>query len=176
MKKIIIIICSIIVVVLFSVVAVPKFIKIFKFESEIPDVNGPDDYSLATLSEDDVLGDYGSKMWITGTSEKGNETNVSGIYKEIDRDEISSYAKIFDGVYTAQATKTSSNDLIFSFSSNVKSGNFAIYILVDGEIYRQADINCKTKVKLLNINDKLVLVKIVGEAAEYEFSVIRSIV
>lgn len=175
-KQIILITISlcILIAVLFCAICIPKFIEIFKFESEIPDTNGPDNYSLATLTEDDVLSDYGSRMLMSSHSKKGSETSVKGVYQDDDKDEVCVSAKIFDGVYTAQATKINTDKLMFNISSVVESGNFAIYILIDGEIYCQADINCETQVKLENIKDKLVLIKIVGEAANFEFCVTRS--
>ena len=174
-KNIIIIVTAVILTVVFLICFIPKLIEIIKFESEIPDLNGPDNYSLATLTESDILEDYGSRMLMTGSSKQGEKTNVKGIYEDDDRDEVSSHAKIFDGVYTAQATKISGDALTFNISSVVKSGNFAIYILIDGEIYCQADINCNTEISLDNIKNKIVLVKIVGEGADFEFKIKRII-
>ena len=174
-KNIIIIVTAVILTVVFLICFIPKLIEIIKFESEIPDLNGPDNYSLATLTESDILEDYGSRMLMTGTSKQCEKTNVKGIYEDDDRDEVSSHAKIFDGVYTAQATKISGDALTFNISSVVKSGNFAIYILIDGEIYCQADINCNTEISLDNIKNKIVLVKIVGEGADFEFKIKRII-
>ena len=86
---------------------------------------------------------------------------------------VSFSAKTFSGVDVLQATKVDSDNLILDISSEVRSGNFAIMVIVDGEYYCDVDINTTKQLMLNNISNKTVLVKVAGESAELRVSVQR---
>ena len=93
----------------------------------IEDTNGADNYSLQTITEQDVVE---QKMGSRGTISK-NETHFGNISSGIKYS-----AKKFTGVnrlHTSIIFKGS--DIYVSLSSfEVKEGNFAFYIVFDGEV------------------------------------------
>lgn len=141
----------------------------------IPDLNGLDDYSLNTLTEDEVVQTNGYTAFLTGESQKGESTNVGKDYEYADYNFVTFNAKSFNGIKVLQATNISTDCCEFEISSEVNSGNFVIVITVDGELYSKVDINQKVLISLEGIKDKTVLVKIAGESSECKIEVERKI-
>lgn len=100
----------------------------------IEDTNGADDYSLQTITEEDVVKcEMGSRG---GLAESTSNLSVGGIQIS---DGIEYSCKKFTGVhrlYTCTIFKGS--DIHVSLVDfKIKSGNFAFYVVLDGEIYGQ---------------------------------------
>ena len=84
------------------------------------------------------------------------------------------HAKSFSGVGNLQVTITEHNVLMLDIESTVTSGNYAIIILIDGELYSEVPINQSTQITLTDIANKTVIVRMAGESAEYRTVVTRS--
>lgn len=104
----------------------------------IADTNGPDNYALQQITEADVVDmQMGSRGGVSTSETHLNFENLS----------ISSGIKYsckkFTGVhriYTATILKGS--DIFISLSDyQVNSGNFAFYVVLDGEVIGQVDYN-----------------------------------
>ena len=146
-------------------------------KNTIEDTNGENDISLNVITQEDVLNDKypATKMWF-GESCEGEQTNVdNNVMKEKDYDKISFSAKSFSGVDLLQATKIESDSMSLYISSEVKSGNFAIMVFIDGECCAEIEGNTTREVRLTKISGNTVLVKIAGESAEMRVSVERKI-
>ena len=139
------------------------------------DTNGEADYSLATLTLEDILDEwYGYTMFASGSYGEGDGTNVDHEWEDEDRDSRSIHAKSFSGVTVLQATKTDCATLTLDVTSTVESGNFRIVITVDGAYYCDVEINKTTQVVLNDIQNKTVLIKLAGESAKFRAEVSRT--
>lgn len=146
-------------------------------ENTIADTNGEQNISLNTITKEDILNDkyLPTKMWF-GDSQEGGQSDISDEkLKKTDYDKVSFSAKTFSGVDVLQATKVDSDKLVLDISSEVKSGNFAVMVVIDGEYYCDVDVNTTTQVELENISGKTVLLKIAGENAEIRVSAQRNV-
>ena len=144
-------------------------------KNTITDLNGNEDFSLNTLTIQDVLVSEQNTMIKFGKGYNGNQTNVKDLnLKDKDFDSVHMYAEEFSGVFVLQATKTMDDNLILFFDTQVESGNFFIAILIDGEYFCDIPIDASQQIILNNISDKTVLVKIAGESAKFDISVERT--
>ena len=158
----------------FGYAIIRPLIVIFTMGSDYEDTNGADNYSLEVLGEKDLIGEHKSKMYMSGIFYEGENTHVEGTLEDCDRDVCSVQAGIFDGVYTAQATKIEKAVLKLKLNSQVNVGNFEIFILIDDEVNQRIQANCEKEIVLEGVKGKTVLVKIVGEGADFTFNVERS--
>lgn len=163
-------------------ISIPVIVAIFVLviclipKVEFADTNGPDNFSLNTITREDILKSRNSssafksskKCWGSGTK------ILSGIYQEYDYTNVTcSYGKI-DGVCVLQATKISKNSLTLNINSVVEEGNAEIVILVDGEYYCSVDVNQNQSITLQGVADKIVLVKLAAESAKIKVDVSRT--
>ena len=163
-------------------ISIPVIIAIFVLviclipKVEFADTNGPDNFTLNTITREDILKSRSSssafksskKYWGSGTKIR------SGIYQEYDYTNVTcSYGKI-DGVCVLQATKITGNTLTLNINSVVESGNAEIVILVDGEYYCSVDVNQNQSITLQGVADKIVLVKLAAESAKIKVDVSRA--
>ena len=144
-------------------------------ESKFVDANGPDNFALTEITQDDILSknnNYRSSM----VSEKhsGRHSNILGTrLRDVDYDYTSrSFGKIH-GVIILQATKISGNTLTLNINSSVESGNAEIVIVVDGEYYCSVDVNECQSITLQDVPNKEVIVKLAGEGAKMKIEVTR---
>ena len=142
----------------------------------IVDENGANDFSLNTLTKEDIINkiDDCTKLAF-GKGGDGKRTNITEKQLlESDYDKVNMYAKQFSGVEVVQATKCSSSIVHLDITSTVEEGNFVIIIQIDGAIYEEIEANSTKTVKLEDINEKTILVKIAGESASYNITINRS--
>ena len=144
-------------------------------DNTIADVNGESDFSLNTLTQEDILAEwYGYTMYASGASGDGNSTDVDSEWEDEDYDRRSMSVGSFSGVTVLQATKTDRESLTLDITSTVESGNFRIVITVDGAYYCDVEINKTTQVVLNDIQNKTVLIKLAGESAKFRAEVSRT--
>ena len=158
----------------FGYAIVKPLVFLFTMESDYTDTNGEYNYSLEVLGEKDLIGEHESKMYMSGVFYEGNSTSVKGALEDYDQDICTVQADIFDGVYTAQVTKIEKDILKLKLNSQVQAGNFEIFILIDDEVDQCIQANCEKEIVLEGIKGKIILVKIVGEGADFAFSVERT--
>lgn len=149
-------------------------------EKTIADTNGATDFSLQTITEQEIVAtSFGGTQIYWSSTHEGNQSDISDAFedrfiKELDYDKIRTKAQEFSGVDDVHATKTNSQSLTLTIKSTVTEGNFAIVIVVDGSFYCSVDINQTKSITLDDIAGKTVLVKIAGESAEYQIEVERT--
>ena len=131
----------------------------------IEDANGPDDYSLVTITDENII-----------TQDIGalNVQMASGLFNPLN-DGISIKSDKFTGVYRIFQTN-------FLFNSDfdmdiagfwVNSGNFRMCIVNDGKIIADVEPDMLVNVSLENLNGSFELI-IAGESADFEFTLNRS--
>ncbi len=135
----------------------------------IEDTNGADNYALQTITEQDVVE---LKMGSRGTvSESETQMNIAGLSISDGRKYSSSK---FTGIYQLYATTLfKGSDIYVNLSQfEIKEGNFAFYIVFDGEIVGQI-VPSETGVSeftLDNVEKTGSLEYIIaGESASFEF-------
>ena len=163
-------------------ISIPVIVAIFVLviclipKVEFADTNGPDNFSLNTITHKEILGSNCKhsanhevkQLW-------GNGTKIrSGIYQEYDCDNVGYSCGRIDGITILQATKITGNTLTLNINSVVESGNAEIVILVDGEYYCSVDVNQNQSITLQGVADKIVLVKLAAESAKIKVDVSRT--
>ena len=158
--------------VLISLVLVHLMFGLMK-RGAIEDTNGAFDTSLTTVCVEDVqINSYSAIM--LQSRNVGSNTNVGGILKKYDFDSCTVSARSLSGVMTVQATNVDSDNLTMKIDSTLEAGNMEIFIIVDGEVVRTAEVNKAETVTLTDIAGKDVVVKIGAESAEMEIAVNRT--
>lgn len=139
----------------------------------IEDTNGVVDTSLTTVCVEDVLTNSYSAIMLQSRN-VGSNTNVGGILKKYDFDSCTVSARSLSGVLTIQATNVDADELTLEIDSTLEAGNMEIFIIVDGEVAQQAEVNKTQTITLTDIAGKDVVVKIGAESAEMEIAVNRT--
>lgn len=125
---------------------------------EIEDTNGPDDYSLETITDENIinmdLGASGSAASSDDASQvvKYSSKNFSGV------EEICSVNRI-----------TASEVIIDLSTIMVKEGNFRLVVVYNDEIVHDFDLEEMSQQFKLEDVEGNVSVRIAGESASYEF-------
>ena len=158
--------------VLISLVLVHLFFGLVK-RGAIEDTNGAFDTSLTTVCVEDVQTNRYSATMLQSRN-VGSGTNVGGRLNQYDFDFCTVSARQISGVLTIQATNVDSDKLTLEIDSTLEAGNMEIFIIVDGEVVRTAEVNKAETVTLTDIAGKDVVVKIGAESARMEISVKRS--
>ena len=131
----------------------------------IEDTNGPDDYSLVTITDENIIKqDIGAL----------NVKMASGIFNPLNAG-VTIKSDKFTGVYRIFQTN-------FLFNSDfdmdiagfwVNSGNFRMCIVNDGKIIADVEPGMLVDVTLEDLNGSFELI-IAGESADFEFTLDRS--
>ena len=171
---------TILIFVIVATALIVGFILVFGIRNRvqkntIPDTNGVENFALNTITMEQFLNtNFAAYRHIAGGKGTGEQSLVNNHrFKDLDYARMTSYAKSFSGIDTLHATRSQYNTLILDIESTVVSGNFAIIILVDGELYSEVPINQNAQIKITDAAGKTVLVRIAGESAEYEIAVNR---
>ena len=160
-----------------AILAVLAFLLLFGFDlaGGIEDTNGALDTSLVTVTREDVLARENSYSAIMLQSRNvGSDTNVGGRFDEYDSDFCAVSARKISGVLTIQATNVNAEKLTLKIDSTLMAGNMEIFLIVDGEVMRMAEVNKTETITLMDIAGKDVVVKIGAESAQMEVSVKRT--
>ena len=158
--------------VLISLVLVTLFFGMME-RSAIEDTNGAFDTSLTTVCVEDVQTNrYSATMLRSGGI--GSRTNVGGRLDEYDSDYRTVSARKISGVLTIQASNVDANELTLEIDTTLLTGNMEIFLIVDGEVVRTAEVNRTETITLTDIAGKDVVVKIGAESAQMEISVKRT--
>lgn len=127
----------------------------------IEDTNGEEDYSLTTITDENILSGYGSS---TQSGSIYSETSMNGIttYK-IKVSKFSGVKKLYE--------KEISNNYSLNIKCTLKSGNMKLLLLKDGEIF--ADIlSSKEITKSYDLTSGEYEFIVAGESAKYEIEII----
>jgi hypothetical protein len=130
---------------------------------EIADTNGPDDYSLATITEENIINmDLGSSSYSMSPGSEDDD------YMEKD---TKFKGKEFSGVTSIYMTNFlgKSDVAVDVYNLTVDSGNFALMVLLDGEIVHEFKIGELTETfEMQDINGTFEIV-MAGETADFKF-------
>jgi len=131
----------------------------------IEDTNGADNYSLQTITEQDVIG---QKMGTKGSISK-SETHLGNISSGIKYS-----SKKFTGVYRLHATTLfKGSDIYVSLAEfEIKEGNFAFYVVFDGKVIGKIEPSdaATSEFTLKNVEKTGGLEYVIaGESANFEF-------
>ena len=145
----------------------------------IEDTNG-DIIELNTITESDISSVMNHPFEYTMINfGKGNKGGSSGVTEsqlaKLDYDSVSMYADEFSGILILQATKITTDCLRFDIESEVKKGNFAIAIVIDGAIYDYGQADSCDTIIVENAQDKIALLVIAGETADFQIKVQRTV-
>lgn len=136
---------------------------------EIADTNGPDDYSLAEITEENIIKqDIGASAYSRSPGEEEND-DLTEVTKFKGK-EFSGVASIFLTNYI-WASSVEINVSTFS----VESGNFALVVLLDGEIVHEFNPEEELE-ETFTMDDVKGTLEIVmaGESADFKFWISRS--
>ncbi len=123
----------------------------------IEDENGPDDYSLAVITNEDLLGNYGTNYFMSTYSRMQKDNLLTG----------SKSSRKFTGVDTLEEI-TALEYIKIEINSNVKSGNFKIVII--GKDLFIDDINVNEEYIYTNNSPGKYKIVIAGESANFSVS------
>ena len=176
--KVALIVSGVVITALFPILFVSfRFIHIYN-TGFIDDINGPDDFSVATITDEEiqntVRGSYTS--FVSGKNTDGKQSDIKDKWLEdIDYDQTSYQSQSISGIYIANATKTNSDNMKLTITSTVESGNTEIFVFIDDELYSEVNINSRETLSLSGISGKTVYVKAACENANMTIQVERNI-
>lgn len=131
---------------------------LFSRVEHIEDTNGPDDYSLTTITDENIIKrDIGSRNLHIGTDSFSDSVTISsgkftGVYQVFET------SFLFDSDFTM--------DLL---SFQISSGNFKMCIVNNGEIIATVEPGISPTCHLEDLNGDFALV-IAGESADFAFA------
>ena len=99
--------------------------------------------------------------------------SAARIYRDVDYDTIDFQCEKISGIKTIHATKVHEDPLILDLDSTVISGNLELFLIVDGELYREIPGGQREQITLDHVCGKEVLVKIGAESANVNITVSR---
>ena len=130
---------------------------------EIADTNGPDDYSLATITEENIANqDMGASSY--SISPGSEDENYMVNPTKFKGSEFSGVAQIYMANYVGKS------DVYVDVSNlTVDSGNFALYALLDGKIVHEFKIGeLMETFEMKDIKGSFEIV-MAGETADFKF-------
>ncbi len=148
-----------------------------KTKEKYKDINGPTNYELNTLTEDDFSTKpynyltVGSKHFGKGDATFRDKSEDDEFTE--DSDIVTFIANELYGIKIIQETKTDSDTVILDIKNKHKAGNCKIVILVNNKIHKELMLNSKETVTIENANNKLIEVVVAGEEANIELEISR---
>jgi len=144
-----------------AVAAIGAYLILTSDLEHIEDTNGPDDYSLTTITDENII-----------TQDMGalNISKTTGFLN----DGITFKSNKFTGVYRVfQTNFLFDSDFLMDIAGfHVNSGNFKMVIINEGKIIATLEPDMFVTCQLSDLNGSFELV-IAGESADFEFSLDR---
>lgn len=127
---------------------------------QIEDTNGENDYSLATLTNEDLLKGASSSTQVGFLHTQINDTHTVKVSK-------------FSGVEVLESVRATESikSITFLVECTRKSGNLYVYVRCDGQIVGDFEIGAKDELVLDNPAPGKYELCVAGESASYELSV-----
>ena len=125
---------------------------------EIEDTNGPDDYSLETITDENII-----NMDLGASGSAASSDDASQVVKYS--------SKNFSGVEEiCFVNRTMASEVVIDLSTiMVKEGNFRLVVVYNDEIVHDFDLEEMSQQFKLEDVEGNVSVRIAGESASYEF-------
>ncbi|MBQ3526996.1 MAG: hypothetical protein IJA52_00360 [Clostridia bacterium] len=161
-----------------TVFACYRIVDIFMedMDKKIEDTNGPDDFSVVTITDEEIAKtDYSNySSFLFGSSTDGAPSGVSDKgFRDVDYDKTRYTSNSLSGIYVANVTKTDSDTMSLKITSTVESGNAEIYVFVDDKLHSEVNINETVELSVEGISGKTVYVKVACESANMSIQVER---
>ena len=124
--------------------------------SHVEDMNGPDDYSVVTFSDEDILNglNYGRTTYVSRINSYLNNK----LYGEYKVRKMSGLDKIFE-------YRTDEKYICFELNFVCESGNAMLVLLYEGKIIKKVEANQTLNFEILNQGDEYRML-LVGESAK----------
>ena len=134
----------------------------------IEDINGPDDYSLAVITDEEIAA-KGAKQCVGGPNTSRNKTTFLGVTTT---GGTTYSAKKFSGIWLMDSWNIMAGDLVFNlYGYEVTGGNFKMCVVHDGEIIAEVEPTEDGYVYFVmdNVDPGVYDLYIAGESAAFEF-------
>lgn len=122
----------------------------------IEDTNGPDDYSLQTITDEQIIFGMNTSKMMSFTSTVNNNTTAK--------------CRSLSGVQTL-CSYNINGDLTVNVTSEVNSGNARLVLIINEKIINDFNINGSSTYTLTQVSG-LAEIKIAGESANYNVTVV----
>ena len=134
----------------------------------IEDINGPDNYSLATIQERDFF-TKGIKHAKGGPKTKTSSAHLFGITASSG---TKYYSDKFSGIYYLQSWNfIGKSDLWFTlYNFEVTAGNFQMYLISEDEVIAKIEPGQEVYFEMRDLKKGLYELVIAGESAAFEFT------
>lgn len=134
----------------------------------IEDTNGPEDMSLSTITQEDIL-DKGAHTSIGGPNTAKHTVSYGGLTMS---DGTRFHSEKFSGIYEIDnGTLFSGSDLeIHLYDFSVTAGNFQVFVVLDGVIVGTIEPDSFATFEMLDTDGGYYQVIIAGESAAFEFT------
>lgn len=141
----------------------------------VEDTNGAEDYSLVKITKEQLINSEECSILIYSESKEGNSSLIEDkIFQDYDYDKLLFYSGKFNGVTTVHATKTDNERVKLNVNTLLKKGNAEIDVIVDGQYYKNVEINKQTEIVIDDAQNKMILIKVAGESADIRIEVKRN--
>lgn len=127
---------------------------------QIEDTNGEQDYSLATITEEQLVKGTNSSSKVGFLHTQINDSHTFKVNK-------------FSGVEAIESVRAteSTKSITFLVESTRKSGNLFVYVRCDGQIVGEFEIGARDDLVIENPAPGKYELCVAGESASYELSV-----
>ncbi len=127
---------------------------------QIEDTNGEDDYSLATITEEQLVKGTNSSSKVGFLHTQINDTHTFKVNKF-------SGVEVLESIRATESTKS----ITFLVECTRNSGNLYVYVRCDGQIVGDFEIGTKDDLVIENPAPGKYELCVAGESASYELSV-----
>ena len=135
---------------------------------EIADTNGPDDYSLAVITDDEIAA-KGRKVRVGGPDTSRSKTTFLGVTTTSG---TTYFSDCFSGIRLLDSWNIISGDLFFNlYGYEVTGGNFQMCIVHDGQVIATIEPTADGDVYFVmnDVDPGVYDLYIAGESAAFEF-------
>ena len=134
----------------------------------IEDTNGPDDYSLAVITDAEIAAD-GKKVCVGGPDTSSDKTTFLGITTSTG---TTYFSRQFSGIRLLETWNIIGGDLVFNlYNYQVTGGNFKMCVVHDGEVIATVEPTEDGSVYFVmdDVDPGVYDLYIAGESAAFEF-------
>lgn len=136
----------------FAIIAALALLVLSGCASHIEDTNGSDDFSLQTITDQNIISGM-SSISVSSTKSSNSSRTTLKVGK-------------FSGVKTLEKLQSGSYEFTVTF--NAEAGNCRLVICDDENILSDIDIEAKDQTITVKSNDSKLYLKIAGESAKFD--------
>ena len=155
-----------------SIPDIPEIIDEIKNEHRIDLKN----FSLDTVTEEDIIkGERSSSFMSSTKNTSGSATGDSNASDNADVDKIVYSCKSITGICTMHSAKVTDSTLTFNISSTLSAGKAKMVIICDDQILEYIELGENKTFVFDEPGEHIYDVKLLGESAELEIQITRTI-